>query len=163
MIIDSSPQSQFKALGFTDYGVAAVPMLSPLPKDGKPIQTHVAGENLSVFKNSKNKAAAEQLVKFLTSEKEQVILNTKYLGQLPVVNSAYKDPAFQTDTIKLQEDTLKNHAAPMPLVPQEGQMETLVGGAVKNLIAQAATGHQVTTEEIKSALTDANTKMAAAN
>ncbi len=161
MIIDSSPQSQFEALGFKDYGVAAVPMLDPLPAGGKPVQTHVAGENLSVFNNSKHRDAADKLVAFLTSKDEQVILNTKYLGQLPVVNAAYDDPSFQTDTIKLQEDTLKNHAAPMPLVAQEGQMETLLGGAVKDLIAKAATG-TVTASDIKSALTQANTKMAAA-
>ncbi len=162
MIIDSSPQSQFQALDFTDYGVADVPVVDPLPAGGKSVMTHVAGENLSVFKNSKHKAAAEKLVQFLTSTDEQVILNSKYQGQLPIVNDAFKDPKFQTADIKVQQDILANHAEPMPLVAQEGQMETLVGGAVKSLIAQSATGKSVSTGDIKAALSQANAKMAAA-
>jgi multiple sugar transport system substrate-binding protein len=33
---------------------------------------------------------------------------------------------------------LGQHAAPMPLIPQEGQMETVMGGAIKQLISSSS-------------------------
>ena len=78
---------------------------------------------------------------------------------MPVVTAAYDDPAFQTDVIKLKQVTLADHAQPMPLYPSEGQMETLVGTAIKNLLATAAQGGSVSEADVKSALEDANSQM----
>jgi multiple sugar transport system substrate-binding protein len=49
----------------------------------------------------------------------------------------------------------------MPLIPDEGQMETLIGGAVKNLFAKAASTGNVSEKDVKAELAEANQKMAA--
>ncbi len=160
MIFNQSPIKNFEARDFTDWGVAMVPMIDPLPSGGKPIVSHVAGINLSVFKNAKNKDAAIDFVGFMTSNDEQIALN-KTFTSLPVVNDAYSDPAFQTEEVKLKQQTLEDNAEPMPLIAQEGQMETLIGTAYKDLFAKAATG-KVTESDIRSAMSDANSQMSAA-
>jgi multiple sugar transport system substrate-binding protein len=151
-----------KSLGMTDkeYGVGPMPVPDPMPPGGRPTQSHVAGINLSIFKNTKNKDAALQLVNFLTSKDEQVILN-KAFQSLPVINDAYSDPAFKTPFIQNFKNVLANHSEPMPLIAQEGEMETIIGGTIKQLLAKAATGN-VSEADVKSALTAANSQMAAA-
>jgi multiple sugar transport system substrate-binding protein len=157
----NNAENNIKADGMksSEYGVAEVPVM-----DGSstPIMTHVAGINLSIFQNTKNKDAALAFVKFMTSPQEQVTLNQAF-SSLPVVTAATKDEAFQTHNLKVFNDILANHAEPMPLIPQEGQMETLIGSAVKDLFSQAATKGNVTTQQVQAALNNANQKMAAAS
>jgi multiple sugar transport system substrate-binding protein len=140
------------------YGTAPVPVL-----DGstKPIMTHVAGINVSVFQNSQHKGAALAFVKFLTSPAEQVQLNQDF-GSLPVVKAAQGDPAFKSEKLKTFNAILADHAAPMPLIAQEGQMEQFLGAAIKGLVATAASKGGVSDAQVKAALSDANQKMAAA-
>ena len=57
---------------------------------------------------------------------------------------------------------LATKAVPLPLVPTESEFETNVGNAVNGLLAEAATGKDVTTSEVKTALQAAQDKMAAA-
>jgi multiple sugar transport system substrate-binding protein len=160
MLFDQSPVKNFEARGFTDWGVASIPMMKAGATGDVSTQSHVAGINLSVFKNSKNKENAIKLAGFLTSDEEQVALNKAYRS-LPVVNGASSDAAFQTEEVKAKRDALANHALPMPLIAKEGQMETLTGTAIKNLFAKAATG-TVSESDIQAALKDANNQMAAA-
>jgi multiple sugar transport system substrate-binding protein len=160
MLFDQSPLKNFDARGFKDWGVAPVPMMQAGATGDAGTQSHVAGINLSVFKNSKNKDNAIKLAGWLTSDAEQVALN-KAFRSLPVVTGASSDAAFQTEEVKSKRDALANHALPMPLVAKEGQMETLTGTAIKNLFAKAATG-TVSEADIKAALEDANNQMAAA-
>ncbi|MET3945690.1 multiple sugar transport system substrate-binding protein [Arthrobacter sp. UYCu512] len=160
MVFDQSPVKNFEARGFTDWAVAPIPMMKAGASGPEGTQSHVAGINLSVFKNSKNKENAIKLAGWLTSDTEQVALNKAYRS-LPVVSSVSSDAAFQTDEVKLKNDALANHALPMPLIPKEGQMETLTGTAIKNLFAKAATG-TVTEADVQSALKDANNQMVAA-
>lgn len=160
MMFDQSPLKNFAARDFKDWGVAPVPMMTADATGDRATQSHVAGINLSVFKNSKNKANAIKLAAFLTSNEEQVALNKAY-SSLPVVTEASKDAAFQTEEVKAKNDALTNHSLPMPLIAKEGQMETLTGTAIKNLFAKAATG-TVSEDDIKAALKDANNQMAAA-
>jgi multiple sugar transport system substrate-binding protein len=160
MIWQNNAENNLKADGMkkSDYGVADLPVV-----DGSdtPIMTHVAGINLSVFQNTKNKDAALQFVKFMTSPQEQVTLN-KSFGSLPVVKQAQSDPAFSNKNLQTFNGILADHAEPMPLIPEEGQMETIIGDAMKQLIAQAATKGSVSEDEVRSALKGANDKMAAA-
>ena len=151
----------FKSYGMKEsqYGVSYMPVPKPLPPGGKPIMSHTAGINISVFKNTSNKKGALEFVKFMTSKKMQVYLNQQY-GSLPVTKDAANASVFQTPTLKVFQDVYANHSEPMPLVPDEGQMETLIGGAVKTLFGQAATG-QVGTANVRSQLQAANQKMAA--
>lgn len=160
MMFDQSPVKNFEARGFKDWGVAPIPMVNAGATGPEGTQSHVAGINLSVFKNSKNKENAIKLAGWLTSDAEQVALNKAYRS-LPVVSGASSDPTFQTAEVKAKRDALANHALPMPLIAKEGQMETLTGTAIKNLFAKAATG-TVSEADIKAALEDANNQMAAA-
>ena len=143
----------------SEYGVAKMPVA-----DGSstPTMTMVAGTNVSVFKNTEHKDAALEFVKFLTSPDEQVKLNSAYQS-LPVVSAAAEDKAFSDPTKTVANEILAENAEPMPLIPEEGQMETLIGTAMKNLFAQAATKGAVSDADIKAALDDANKKMAAAS
>ena len=50
----------------------------------------------------------------------------------------------------------------MPLITEEGQMETIIGDAMKQLIADSATKGEVSEEQVREALESANEKMAAA-
>jgi multiple sugar transport system substrate-binding protein len=142
----------------SDYGVAPIPLPEPLPAGGQRVNSHVAGINIGVFKNSKNVDGALKLVNFLTSPDEQKIINGKF-GTLPVARAAYADPRFQTAATKVFQQVLSSTAVTMPMIPEEAQFETLVGNSVKELIADAAAGKPVTDEMIKDKLAAANKKM----
>ena len=163
VMLQGGAVAALKSLGMPEsaYGVSSIPLPDPMPAGGKPVQSHTAGINLSVFKNTGNDDKALQLVKFMTETSTQSGLNASF-NSLPVVNAAYDDPRFQTSVYKTFKTVLQDHAAPMPQIPQEGQMETLVGTAVKGLWAKAATG-SLQDGDIKSALDQANQQMAAAS
>src|SRR3954454_5639696 len=160
MIYQNNAENNLKSNGMpkSAYGVADLPVA-----DGSdtPVMTHVAGINLSVFENTKKKAAALAFVKFLTSPEEQVKLNQSF-GSLPVVKQAQSAPAFPSPNLKTFNSILADHAEPMPLIPEEGQMETIIGDSMKQLIAQSATKGPVSDAQVKAALKGANDKMAAA-
>ncbi len=160
LIAQNNTEANLKADGMkkSEYGIAPVPVF-----DGTsdPIMTHVAGINISVFENSQHKDAALAFVKFLTSPTQQVQLN-KDFGSLPVNKDAQSDPAFSSANLKTFNTILANHAAPMPEIAQEGQMEQFIGSAMKGLIATAASKGSVSADQVKAALDDANQKMAAA-
>jgi multiple sugar transport system substrate-binding protein len=145
----------------SDYGVVGIPAPSPLPAGGKDVGSFVAGINLSIFKNTKNQAAALQFVKFMTSPQEQVILDKPFTA-LPVVNGGtvnFTDNKVEADAFA---SVLATRAVPLPLIPAESAFETNVGNAVNGLLAQAATGKDVSSSDITTALQAAQDKMAAA-
>ncbi|MFJ8042570.1 ABC transporter substrate-binding protein [Kitasatospora sp. NPDC096147] len=142
-----------------DYAVAPIPI--PAGATGaKATSSMVAGINLAVFKNTKNTDGALQFVKFMTGKEEQVQLNKTY-GSIPPVKDAQADPAFSTPELKTLATVLQTSAAPLPQVANESQFETLVGTAVKNLLAAAASGKPVTDESVKAELTKAQQQMPA--
>jgi multiple sugar transport system substrate-binding protein len=140
------------------YGVAPVPFLENAPSDGKKVNSMVAGINMAVFDFSKNKDAALQFVKFMTSDPEQITLNKTY-GSLPSVKTASSDSAFQQPEQKVLAGALNDSAAPLPQVATESQFETLVGTAMKELFADAASGKPITDDAIKAKLTQAQTQI----
>lgn len=139
-----------------EYGVAPYPQTS----GGKNVGTFVAGINMSVFKNSKNTDASLKFVKFMTDPKTQATLNAKF-GTLPVNTEAAKDAKFQTPNLQMFINQLATRAVPLPQIPEEGNFETTVGNAVKQLIADAAQGKPVGDSQIRSALQAAQQKMEA--
>ena len=153
MVFWQAAQASLKQLGMSpdDIGVAPVPLPAKLPAGGRPVTSMVAGINLGIFKNTKNKDAAIAFVKFMTSTPEQEVLNKTY-GSLPSVTDAYSDPAFQTPNVLVIKDVLSKSAAPLPQVPGESQFEKLVGAAITTLFADAATGKTVTSGQIAGAL-----------
>jgi multiple sugar transport system substrate-binding protein len=142
------------------YGVAPIPFEDPAPAGGKKVNSMVAGINLAVFANTGHKAAALKFVEFMTSDAEQIILNKAY-SSLPTVQGAYRDAAFQTDQVKVFQNILATTAAPLPAVPEESQFETLVGTAMKDLFADAASGKAITADAIKAKLSAANQQVKA--
>lgn len=162
MMIQSFADTGLSQFGMSKsaFGVAPIPLISPLPPGGHPVATHVAGINIGIFKNTKNEDGALKLVNFLTSPAEQNILNTSF-GDLPVTPQSYSDPRFQGADIQTFQKVLATESMTMPMVPNEAQFETLVGNAVKGLIAQAATGKPVTSQVIQAALANANKQMQA--
>lgn len=142
-----------------DYGVAPVPVPAGATGD-RATTSMVAGINLAVFKNTRNTDGALSFVKFMTGTEEQTRLNRTY-GSIPPVKEAQADPAFATPELKALTDVLAASAKPLPQVADESQFETLVGTAVKNLLAAAAAGKAVTDESVRSELTKAQQQMPA--
>ncbi len=140
----------------SEYGVVPIPTKS----GNKDVASFVAGINISIFKNTKHKDAALKLVKFMTSPAEQAILDKPFTA-LPVV----KNGKVNYTTNKAEASTfakiLANRSVPLPLIPEEAAYETNVGNAVNQLLAKAATGKTVSDDDVKAALKDAQTKMAA--
>jgi multiple sugar transport system substrate-binding protein len=160
MFFDQAPGKTLEARGFENYAAAPVPLTDAGATGDEATMSHVAGINLSIFGESDNTDGALKLAAHLTSTAEQIYLNRSFTA-LPVVTDAYADEAFQSKEISLKQKILENNAKPMPLISAEGQMETLVGTAIKNLFAQAATG-TVSEADIRQALKDANSQMVAA-
>ena len=161
MIMWQSAGANLKSQGMNpeDYGVAPLPIPAGATGD-KAVKSMVAGINLAVFKNTKNTDGALQFVKFMTSNEEQKILNSTY-GNIPPVKEAGKDPVFATPDLTTLSDVLATSSAPLPQVANESQFETLVGTAVKNLLAAAAAGKPTTDDSVKAELTKAQQQMPA--
>ena len=100
----------------SEYGVVAIPAPSPLPAGTKDIASFVAGINLSIFKNTKNKDAALKFVKFMTSDEEQAILDKPFTA-LPVVKGGTVNFTTDAGEAKAFADVLATKAEPLPLVP----------------------------------------------
>jgi len=145
----------------SEYGVVAIPAPSPLPPGGKDVASFVAGINLSIFKNTKNKDAALKFVKFMTSPEEQAILDKPFTA-LPIVKGGTVNFTDSKDEADAFAQVLATKAVPLPLIPAESAYETNVGNAVAQLLASAASGKTIGDAEIKAALQEAQDKMAAA-
>ncbi|MGP4021433.1 extracellular solute-binding protein [Saccharopolyspora sp. 5N708] len=141
-----------------DYGIVRLPVPDPLPSGGREVRSFVAGSNIAVFANSPRREKALELVEFLTSKDVQASLNKKY-GTLPVVKDAHDDPAFLTPKNQVFRDVLANSAETVPMIPNEAQFETTIGSAMRDLFATIATGQQVSTEDVRAALAEAEQKM----
>lgn len=160
MVLWQTASATFKSQGMNEdeWGVAPAPVPTGTPGTGEQTNSMVAGINLAVFKNTKNLDGSLKFVKFMTSDKEQVLLNKTY-GSIPSVKTAQQDPAFNSPSLKVLRDTLATSATALPQVPEESQFETVVGTAVKKLFADAAAGKPVTTESVKAELNKAQQQM----
>lgn len=162
MIIVQSPRAQFDLAGFTSWRMAEVPVVEPAPPGGRPIQSHVAGTNVSIFTDSDEPEAATEFVRFLTSVPEQQYLNSSY-STLPVVHDAYDDDYLADDaSAELSRGILVDHSEPFPLSSRTGQAETLIGTVVKTLMARAATDGSISIDDVRRLLADAQSQLVAA-
>jgi multiple sugar transport system substrate-binding protein len=164
MLIWQNPMSALAQLGMkpSQYASAPIPSFSASATGTADLQTFPAGINLAVPASTKHKAAALALVKFLTSTGAQVSINHTY-GTFPPVLAAQHTAMFSTPVYKTLESEYNNHAAPLPQVASESTMETDLGGAITHLISQAATGTSLTTTQIQSALSSAQSQLNAAS
>jgi ABC-type glycerol-3-phosphate transport system substrate-binding protein len=160
MLMWQAAGANLKAHGMSasQYGVAPVPVQSGTPGQGDNVDSMVAGINIAIFKNTQHLSAAEEFVKFMTSENEQMVLNKTY-GSIPPVSSALQNPAFASPELSVLRNVLSTSAAALPQVPGESQFETLVGAAIKNLFADAAAGHPVSTQTVEQQLSSAQQQM----
>lgn len=160
MVLWQTASATFKSQGMNEdeWGVAPAPVPSGKPGAGAQTNSMVAGINMAVFKNTKNLDGSLKFVKFMTGDKEQILLNKAY-GSIPSVKTAQQDPAFNSPSLKVLRDTLATSATALPQVPEESQFETVVGTAVKELFADAAAGKPVTTESVKAELDKAQQQM----
>jgi multiple sugar transport system substrate-binding protein len=160
MVLWQAAATTFAAQGMkpSDWGTAPVPVPSGAPGQDKQVNSMVAGINMAIFKNTKNTKGALDFVKFMTSTDEQKILN-KSFGAIPPVKAAQADTAFSAPDLTVLKNTLTTSAAPLPQVAAESQFETTVGTAIKELWSEAAAGHAITTELVKSKLTKAQQQM----
>jgi multiple sugar transport system substrate-binding protein len=142
-----------------DIGVAPVPVQSGTPGTGTQVNSMVAGINIAIYKNTGNMDGALKFVKFMTSDAEAKVLDVHY-GSIPPITSALSDPAFSTPELTVLKNVLATSAAPLPQVAKEGQFETVVGTAVKNLWAMAAAGKPITPQVVKQQLANAQQQMA---
>jgi multiple sugar transport system substrate-binding protein len=141
----------------TKYGVVPI----PAPKGEKDVGSFIAGTNISIFKTTKHKDAALAFVKFMTSPKEQQILNEKY-GTLPPVKGV-KATAYEKypELMKTWTDILANNSVPMALVPTVSAYQANVGAGIVGLFGKAATGAAISDSDIKTMLDTAQQKMGA--
>jgi multiple sugar transport system substrate-binding protein len=139
----------------SEYGVVPI----PAPSGGQQISSFVAGINLSIFNNTKNKDGALKFVKFMTSKDTQATLDKPFTA-LPVIKGGTVNFTDNPDEAKAFQSVLETRSEPLPLVPEEAAYETNVGNAVNALIAQATTGKSVSESDIKAALQEAQDKMA---
>jgi multiple sugar transport system substrate-binding protein len=153
---DNSIQSN--GMKSEEYGV--VPF--PAPTGGQKIASFIAGINMSIFKNTKNKDAALQFVKYMTSPETQKTLG-KPFSSLPVLKG--ETPVFtdNAEEAKTFADIYANMSKPLPLVPGEDQFESTVGKAMNTMFAKIATGGTVSADDVKAALKDAQDQVAAAS
>jgi multiple sugar transport system substrate-binding protein len=140
--------------------VVPVPFPASPPAGGKHVNSIVAGINICVFANTKNKDSALKFVKFMTSQQTQIDLNKKY-SSLPSVTDGYSDPAFQTPKVQVFQQVLNSSAAPMPAVAEESQFETAIGGVLKKLFADAAIGKTITDQMVATELDQAQQQLKA--
>lgn len=149
---------QANGMKSSEYGV--VPF--PAPK-GSPSQTasHVAGINLSIFQNTKNKDAALKFVQFMTSADTQAALDKQFTA-LPVLKGATPNFTDNAEEAKTFGDIYATKSKPLPLVASEDQFESTVGKAMNQMFAKIASGGTVSTDDVRSALTTAQQQVAAA-
>lgn len=140
-----------------EYGV--VPFPAPA-NAAAPVASHVAGINLSIFKNTKHKDAALKFVKYMTDATTQTTLG-KPFSSLPVLKDA--KPVFTTDAAEAAtfQDIYNTKSKPLPLVPAEDQFESTVGKAMNGMFGKIATGGTVTADDVKAALKTAGDQVAA--
>lgn len=159
MLSQSNANSSIASQGMKDdaFGVVAY----PAPAGAKEVATMVAGINMSIFKNTKNKDSALQFVKFMTSEATQAALD-KPFAALPVLAGVTPSFTDNAELAKTFSDIYENKSKPLPLVAAEDQFESTVGKAMNQMFATVASGGTVSKDDIKAALTTAQEAVEAA-
>lgn len=142
------------------YALSYIPLPAHVPPGGAKVMSHIAGENLAIFKGSKHLTEDLQFIKFLTSPQENADVNQK-MGELPVTYTALHTPFFQTPTEKVFGHILTTYAAPMPTQPSSATAEEDYAGAFIKLCRQDITQRGITQGQVRSALSAAQAAVAA--
>ena len=98
----------------------------PYPKGEKGRVTFVGGSNLAIFKDAKNKEAAWEVVKYLTSNKEAQLTYCKASGFLPAYMPVFNDPYFSVDPArKVFKEAIK-YGKTYPCITSWGMLEPIL-------------------------------------
>ncbi len=132
----------------------------PYPKGPKGRFTFVGGSNLAIFKASKNKEAAWEVLKYLMSYNAQVAYS-KYSGFLPSKRDAFDHPYFSSDPRRrIFKEALK-YGKIYPVIPQWGLLEPILTrrfGIMWDYVTKGASYDlKDITEQLKTANEEANT------
>ncbi|MDD4526907.1 MAG: sugar ABC transporter substrate-binding protein [Candidatus Margulisbacteria bacterium] len=96
--------------------------IAPYPEGPKGKVTFVGGSNLSIFKNSKNKDEAWEVIKYLVGKKAQVEYS-KRSGFLPSAIEAFDDPYFTQDSRRAVYREAVKYGRAYPCIPEWAQIE----------------------------------------
>lgn len=134
--------------------------MSSLPSKGKPAQGFVSGQYLTIFKYSKNKDLAVQLIKVMTSPDIQYQL-FKLRAQQPVVLDTFtKYPdAKLAPWDALYDAELKSY--PTPFFGSWAQLEVVLGKAINSMAQQIGVTGTYSKDALKAALSQANQQLEA--
>lgn len=80
-----------------------------------------------------------------------------------MATESYDSEELQDESMDTFRRILAEHSEPMPLIPEEGQMETVLGAAIGGIFADVATGSEITEADVRQAMEDAEAEMDAAN
>jgi multiple sugar transport system substrate-binding protein len=134
------------------YEAARLPMREENPPADQAVMSHIAGENVILFKSSKKQDAAIKWVKFLLSTKAQVTKNVNNKS-IPVTVEAGKAPEFSKYKIdKIDIEIASKYAQPQQINSDDGPLSQAYTRAIGQLAGQVATGKTVTEADIKAAL-----------
>jgi multiple sugar transport system substrate-binding protein len=134
------------------YESTYVPLRSANGPADQAVMSHIAGENVILFKSSTKQDAAMKWVKFLLSTKVQVTKNVNN-GSIPVTVESAKAPEFSKYKVdKTDIDIVTNYAQPQQINSDDGPLSQAYTRAVGQLAGQVATGKQVTSDDIQAAL-----------
>ena len=111
--------------GASDTYVAKRFDIAPYPEGPKGRFTFVGGSNLTIFKSSKNKKAAWEVIKYLVSKEAQVEYS-KRSGFMPSVVEAFEDPYFTEDNRRAVYKEAVKFGRAYPTVPSWGSIEPIL-------------------------------------
>jgi multiple sugar transport system substrate-binding protein len=121
------------------------------PKGPKGRITFVGGSMLGVFKQSKNKQAAFEVIKYLTSKTAQVEY-AKATGFLPAREQAFDDPYFANDINRRVFKDAVYYGRTYPAVPSWGLLEPILTRRLGILWDYVTAGKDFKEETIKEQL-----------
>jgi multiple sugar transport system substrate-binding protein len=121
------------------------------PRGPKGRVTFVGGSSLAVFKQGKNKAAALEVIKYLTSKGPQVTY-AKATGFLPARVEAFNDPYFANDPNRKVFKDAVFYGRTYPSIPSWGLLEPILTRRLGIMWDYVLGGKEIKPEQIKEQL-----------
>jgi multiple sugar transport system substrate-binding protein len=121
------------------------------PSGPKGRATFVGGSSLAIFKNSKNKAGAFKVIKYLTATKAQVEY-AKVTGFLPARLDAFNDPYFANDPNRKVFKDAVLYGRTYPSIPCWGLLEPILTRRFGIMWDYVTSGTEYDPEKIKEQL-----------
>ncbi len=121
------------------------------PKGPKGRCTFVGGSSLAIFKDGKNKSAALEVIKYLTSKTAQVEY-AKVTGFLPARLDAFSDPYFANDPNRKIFKEAVLYGRTYPAIPSWGLLEPVLTRRLGIMWDYVTSGAEYNPEKIREQL-----------